>query len=112
MATSKAAVRRLESALASTRKRASDLRKKIKTEQPTVIASTVGGAYLVPYVERSNPFKDMAWGRQPELLIGAALVGYGLFSARSGQTEKILTAAGTGMLSVAAYKFSQSQGQG
>jgi len=111
MATSSRAVKRLESALASTRKRATDIRKKIKLEQPTVIASTVGGAYIVPFLEKSNPFKEMTSPifKSPELIIGAALVGYGLYSSRSGQTEKILTAAGTGMLSVAAYKFSTMQ---
>ncbi len=105
------AMQRLEKSLASTKKRASDLRKKIKTEQPMVIGSTILGGALVPYAERSNPFREFAWGQNPELLIGGALVAYGLSSSRSGQAEKISTALGTGMLTVSAYKFSLTRGK-
>tara|TARA_B100001250_G_scaffold401060_1_gene412452 strand:- start:706 stop:1035 length:330 start_codon:yes stop_codon:yes gene_type:complete len=104
-------MKRLEKSLASTKKRASDLRKKMKTEQPMVIGSTIIGGAVVPYVEQANPFSQFAWGQNPELLIGGALVAYGLTSSRSGQAEKIATAAGTGMLTVSAYKFSQQRGK-
>ena len=69
MATSRA-VKRLESALASSKKRASDLRKKVKQSQPLVISSTVAGGYLTGVVEANNPLKQFSWGQNPELIIG------------------------------------------
>lgn len=104
------AVKRLEKSLASTKKRASDLRKKIKTDQPMQIATTVAGGYLTGFVEQNNPFAEFEWGRSPELIIGGAAVAYGLTTSRSGQAEKAITALGTGMLTVYAYKFQRSQG--
>ena len=39
-------------ALASARKRASDLRKNIKKDQPMEIAATIGGGYAAGWVDR------------------------------------------------------------
>ena len=105
------AMQRLEKSLASTKKRASDLRKKTKASQPMTIATTVAGGYLTGVVESNNPFSAYDWGQSPELIIGGAAVAYGVTSSRSGQAEKAITALGTGMLTVYAYKFQRSQGK-
>jgi len=110
MARSKAVEARLTKALASTKKRATDLRKKIKTEQPIVIASTVTGGFLVGILEKNNPLKDFEWAQNPELIFGTAGVLYGLMSRRAGNAEKVITAASTGMLTVYAYKQSLEMG--
>lgn len=104
------AMKRLEKSLASTKKRASDLRKKAKQSQPMTIGTTVAGGYLTGFVEENNPFSAYEWGQSPELIIGGAAVAYGLTTSRSGQAEKAITALGTGMLTVYAYKFQRSQG--
>lgn len=101
-----ASQKRLEKALAATKKRASDLRKKTKQSQPTVIFSTVAGGFLAGVVEKNNPLSQFTWAQNPELVFGAAGVLYGLTSRRAGQTEKLITAASTGMLTVYAYKTS------
>ena len=106
------AMKRLEKSLASTKKRASDLRKKTKASHPMQIATTIAGGYLTGFVEENNPFSAYEWGRSPELIIGGAAVAYGITSSRSGQTEKAITAIGTGMLTVYAYKFQRTQGRG
>ena len=104
--------KRLEAALASTRKRATDIRKKIKTEQPVVVASTLGGGFLAGWLDKNNPFPDDAkWAKSPELVLGAVGVIYGLTSRRAGQTEKIVTAASTGLLTVYVYKQSLVMGK-
>lgn len=102
-----------ETALASAKKRAVNLREKIKVEQPMVIASTIAGGYLSSVLESNTPdfISNTQFGKNPELLVGAVAVGYGLFSRRSGQAEKVITALGTGMLTVYTYKFAQSQAQ-
>ena len=105
------AMQRLEKSLASTKKRASDLRKKTKESQPMTIGLTVAGGYLTGYVEQNNPFEKFEWGRSPELILGGAAVAYGITSSRNGQAEKAITAIGTGMLTVYAYKFQRTQGK-
>ena len=109
MAKRSAALDRAKTALAATRKRATALRKKIKTEQPIIIASTVGGGYLAGFIEKETPawISNIAGEQNPSLLIGGVLVGYGMFSARSGQMEKVSSAVGTGFLTVYAYNLAK-----
>ena len=108
MAKRSAALTRAEKALAGARKRATDLRKKMKTQQPMEIAATVGGGYIAGYVDKENPAWLAGLGLDnPSLVIGSVLVGYGLFSARSGQMEKVATSLGTGMITAYAYNFAQ-----
>ena len=108
MAKRSAALTRAEKALSGARKRATDLRKKMKTQQPTEIISTVAGGYIAGYVDKESP-EWVGWigVDNPSLVIGGGLVAYGLFSSRSGQMEKIGTAIGTGMLTAYAYNFAQ-----
>jgi len=109
MAKRNAALEKSKLALSSMRKRATDLRKQIKTEQPIIIASTVGGGYLAGFIEKETPpwITNIAGEQNPSLLIGGALVGYGMFSARSGQMEKVSSAVGTGFLTVYAYNLAK-----
>ena len=68
------------------------------------------GGYAAGWVDANQPaFLAAIGGDQfgPSTVIGVALTGYGLFSARSGQMEKLSTALGTGMLSAAAYNFAK-----
>jgi hypothetical protein len=108
MARSTAVERRLEKSLASSKKRAADLRSKLKQSQPLIIGSTITGGFLAGVVEKNNPLSQFTWAQNPELVFGIAGVLYGLTSRRAGQTEKVVTAASTGMLTVYAYKQSLS----
>ena len=106
MAKRSAALVRAEKALASTRKRARDVRQKMKKDQPMEIAGTLGGAALAGYIDKENPSWVSNLGLEnPSLIFGGALVAYGLFSSRSGQLEKVSTSAGTGMLSAYVYTY-------
>ena len=110
MAKRSVALTRTEKALAGAKKRASDLRKKIKADQPIQIAGTVAGGYIAGFIEKETPtwIANLAGEQSPSLLLGGGLVAYGLFSARSGQMEKASTAIGTGMLSVYAYNLAKT----
>jgi hypothetical protein len=104
MARRSAALSRAEKALGSARKRASDLRKKFKTDQPMTIATTIAGGALAGVVKSQNPLEQ--WGiTEPDLIIGSVLIGYGLFSARDGQPEKMASSLGTGLVTAAAYRY-------
>lgn len=109
MAKRSAALVRAEKALAGARKRATDLRKKMKTDQPMEIAATIGGGYIAGFVDKETPawLTNIVGEQSPALLLGAGLTAYGLLSARSGQMEKISTSVGTGMLTVVAYNFAK-----
>ena len=108
MAKRSAALVRAEKALSGARKRATDLRQKMKHQQPMEIAATVGGGFAAGWIDKENPAWLAGLGLQnPSLVIGGVLVGYGLFSARSGQMEKLSTSIGTGMLTAYAYNFAQ-----
>jgi hypothetical protein len=109
MAKASAAVRRLEKAVAGQRKRASDLRKKIKTEQPMNVLTTSVGGYGAGWLNENNPLSAYDWAKNPELVFGIAAVAYGLSTSRSGQAEKAITNLGSGMLAVYAYKFSRGE---
>ncbi len=109
MAKRSAALVKAEKALSGARKRASDLRKKMKSDQPKEIAYTVTGGALAGVVVAQNPLAEFGI-KQPDLIIGALLVAYGLTSSRSGEAEKFATAAGTGMLTTAAYRYAQTMG--
>ena len=109
MAKRNAALTRAEKALSGARKRATDLRKKMKTEQPIEIAATVGGGWLAGWIDKENPdFIANLGFDNPSLFIGGGLVAYGLFSGRSGQMEKVSTSVGTGMLTAYAYNLAKS----
>ena len=110
MARSSAVEKRLEKALASSKTRAANLGKKLKQSQPLIIGSTIGGGFLAGWLEKENPLKKFEWGRNPELVIGVVGIAYGLTTRRSGQAEKVITAASTGMLTVYAYKQSLAMG--
>jgi len=104
MAKRNAALTRAEKALSGARKRATDLRQKMKTDQPVQIASTVAGGALAGWIDKENPDWIQNMGvTNPSLVFSAVLIGYGLFSARSGQAEKFATSAGTGMLTAYVY---------
>jgi propanediol dehydratase large subunit len=109
MAKRSAALTRAEKALSGARKRATDLRKKMKTQQPMEIAATVGGGYLAGFIEKETPVwvANIAGEQNPSLLIGGGLVAYGMFSARAGQAEKMASAVGTGFLTVYAYNLAK-----
>ena len=110
MARRSTALAKSQKALASAKKRAADLRKNIKKDQPMEIAATIGGGYAAGWVDSNQPaFLAGLGGDQfnASTIIGVVLTGYGLFSARSGQMEKLSTALGTGMLSAAAYNFAK-----
>jgi len=109
MAKRSAALTRAEKALAGARKRATDLRKKMKTDQPMQIGATVAGGYIAGFVEKETPewISGLVGEQSPALLFGLGLTGYGLFSARSGQMEKISTNVGTGMLTAYAYNMAK-----
>lgn len=110
MAKRSAALSRAEKALSGARKRATDLRKKMKTNQPMEIAATVGGGYVAGWIEKETPpwIANIVGEQSPSLLIGGGLVAYGLFSGRSGQMEKVSTSVGTGMLTAYAYNLAKS----
>lgn len=82
-----------------------------KAEVPIAAATTMAGGYSVPYFERNNPFQAYEWGSKPEMLIGGALVGYAIFSKKSGMLEKRAADLGSGMLAVTAYKYSREEGK-
>lgn len=107
MARRSAALARAEKALSGARKRAANLRKKAEVNQPVVVASTIAGGAIDGAVQSQTPqfLKDL--DLDPGLVIGAGLVGYGLFTNRSGQFEKFATAAGSGMLAAATSRFVQ-----
>lgn len=109
MAKRNAALDRAKTALAATRKRATDLRKNIKADQPIQIASTVAGGYIAGYIEKETPLwiAKIVGEQSPSLLLGGALVGYGMLSSRSGQMEKVAGSVGTGMLTVYAYNLAK-----
>lgn len=109
MARASAAVRKLEKAVSSQRKRASDLRKRIKTEQPMNVLTTSIGGYGAGWLNANNPLADYEFAANPELVFGIAAVAYGLTTSRSGQAEKAITNIGSGMLAVYAYKFSRGE---
>jgi len=109
MARASSAVRRLEKAVAGQRKRASDLRKKIKTEQPMNVLSTSIGGYGAGWLNENNPLSEYEFASNPELVFGLAAVAYGLTTSRSGQAEKAITNIGSGMLAVYAYKFATGE---
>ena len=106
MAKRSAALTRAEKALSGARKRASDLRKKMVTDQPKEIAYTVTGGALAGVIVKQNPLAQFGVN-QPDLIIGAILVAFGLSSSRSGEAEKFATCAGTGMLATTAYRTAQ-----
>jgi hypothetical protein len=106
MAKRSAALVRAEKALAGARKRATDLRKKMKTNQPMEIAGTVAGGAIAGVVVQRNPLAQFGV-TQPDLVVGGILIAYGLSSSRSGQAERLATTLGTGMLTTAAYRAAQ-----
>ena len=110
MAKRNAALEKVKTALVASRKRATDLRKKIKTDQPVQIASKVAGGYLAGFIEKETPawISNIAGEQNPSLLIGGGLVAYGMFSARAGQAEKMASAIGTGFLTTYAYNVAKS----
>ena len=108
MAKRSVALKRLEKALAGSRRSASNLRKKMKTQQPMEIAATVGGGFAAGWIDKENPAWLAGLGLpNPSLVIGSALAAYGLFSARSGQMEKLSTSIGTGMITAYAYTLAK-----
>ena len=106
MAKRSAALVRAEKTLAGARKRATDLCKKMKTNQPMEIASTVAGGAIAGVVVKQNPLAQYGF-QDPDLIIGGGLIAYGLFSSRSGQAERLATTLGTGMLTAYAYRLAQ-----
>ena len=69
-----------------------------------------GIVQICGWLEKENPLKKFEWGRNPELVVGVVGIAYGLTTRRSGQAEKVITAASTGMLTVYAYKQSLAMG--
>lgn len=109
MAKRSAALVRAEKALSSARKRASDLRKRVKQDKPTEIGATIAGGFAAGWIDKENPEFIRNLGLEnPSLIFGLGLVGYGLFSNRAGKLETVATAAGTGMLTAYAYTMAQS----
>ena len=108
MAKRNIALAKAEKALSGARKRATDLRRKIKSDQPIEIAATVGGGYIAGYVDKETPEWISGLGLDnPSLYIGIGLAAYGVFSSRSGRMETISTALGTGMVTAYAYTLAK-----
>lgn len=110
MARGSAALARANKVAAAAKKRAANLRKKIESVQPVEIAATVAGGGAGGMLDAKTPAFMLSWGLDyPSAAIGVLGVSYGIFSARSGQTEKLITCLGTGMLSGVAYDFSKNK---
>ena len=109
---SKKAYEKQEASNTRLKKAIKSLRESDKKSVPVDTALTMGGAYLVPFVEARNPFQAYTWGANPELIIGGGLVAYSIFSKRNGMTEKSLASLGQGMLAVTAYKMSIAKSKG
>jgi len=78
--------------------------------QPTEIAATVTGAGAGGFLDGNTPLWLQQWGlRYPSAAVGVLAISYGIFSQRSGNTEKLITCAGTGMLSGVAYDYSKTE---
>ena len=108
MARSSAALKRAEKALASTRKRAADLRKNIKKDQPIEVAVTaLGGGALDGYIQRETPAFLRDLNVDPGVAVGLGLVAFGMFSAKNGRLEQSSTQLGTGVLACATSRYIQ-----
>ena len=93
------AIVKAQAVAAAARKRATNLKSKLKKDEPMIIASTVfGGGAVDGFIQSSQPEWLKGLGVDSSLLVGGVMVGYGLFSERSGQMEKAITAVGTGVL--------------
>jgi hypothetical protein len=108
MARRSAALARAEKALAGARKRASIMRTKVRKDQPMEIALTIGGGALDGIVQINTPAFLNQLEIDSGLVLGAALVGYGLLSTKTGQLEKASTSIGTGMLAAATSRYVQA----
>ena len=108
MAKRSAALARAEKGWAASRKRAANLGKKVKEAKPLEIVSTVGGGAAGGVLDANTPTFMLGWGLDyPSMAIGLLGVSYGLFTNRSGQTEKLITCASTGMLTGVAYDYAK-----
>lgn len=101
------AVMRAEKVAAAAKKRAANLREKMKKDQPLIIASTVAGGVVDGFIQSQQPEWLNNLGVDSSLLVGGVLVGYGLFSDRAGQLEKTATAIGTGVLTCYASRMTE-----
>jgi hypothetical protein len=109
MAKKSTAIVRAEKVAAAAKRRATNLREKMKKDQPLILASTViGGGGLDGFIQASQPEWLTGLGVDSSLLVGGVLVGYGLFSDRSGQMEKTATAIGTGVLTCYVSRMAES----
>ena len=100
------AMRKLEMQLANAKSRSANLARQLrkpKYDEVTSVALKVGGGALAGFVSQSN-FNKVA-GIDTPIIIGAALVGYGMFVApKSSAMGNYASCLGVGMLSGVAYE--------
>ena len=109
MARKNTAIVKAQKVAAAARKRATNLKTKMKKDEPMIIASTViGGGAMDGFIQASQPEWLQGLGVDSSLLVGGVMVGYGLFSDRSGQMEKAVTAVGTGVLTCYVSRMTES----
>lgn len=107
MARKNAALTKAEKGLAAAKRRASNLRNKMKKDTPLIIATTVAGGIIDGAIQASQPAWLTGLGVDSSLAVGGVLVGFGLFTDRAGQMEKAATSIGTGILTCYASRMTQ-----
>ena len=108
MARKSTAVAKAEKVAAAAKRRAANLRTKMKKDEPLILAATVGGGIVDGWIQINQPGWLTGLGVDSSLLVGGVLVGYGLFSDRAGQMEKTATAVGTGILTCYASRMTSN----